>query len=61
MTSLPDRPNTALLVIDVQNDVVANAHKRDEVIATKPRRNEAITSEQADGSGGDVHPHWEIL
>ena len=33
MTSLPDRPNTALLVIDVQNDVVANAHKRDEVIA----------------------------
>ena len=33
MTSLPDRPNTALLVIDVQNAVVAGAHKRDEVIA----------------------------
>lgn len=33
MTSLRDRPNTALLVIDVQNDVVANAHRRDEVIA----------------------------
>jgi nicotinamidase-related amidase len=33
MTSLPDRPNTALLVVDVQNDVVANAHCRDEVIA----------------------------
>jgi nicotinamidase-related amidase len=33
MTSLPDRPNTALLVIDVQNDVVANAHLRDTVIA----------------------------
>lgn len=33
MTSLPDRPNTALLVIDVQNDVVAKAHRRDEVIA----------------------------
>lgn len=33
MTSLPGRPNTALLVIDVQNGVVANAHKRDEVIA----------------------------
>lgn len=33
MTSLRDRPNTALVVIDVQNDVVANAHERDEVIA----------------------------
>jgi nicotinamidase-related amidase len=33
MTSLRDRPNTALLVVDVQNVVVANAHRRDEVIA----------------------------
>ena len=33
MTSLRDRPHTALLVIDVQNDVVANAHQRDEVVA----------------------------
>jgi len=33
MTSLRDRPNTALLVVDVQNDVVANAHQREEVIA----------------------------
>jgi nicotinamidase-related amidase len=33
MTSLRDRPNTALLVIDVQNAVVADAHRRDEVIA----------------------------
>ena len=33
MTTLPDRPNTALLVIDVQNDVVANAHQRDDVVA----------------------------
>lgn len=33
MTSLSDRPNTALLVIDVQNDVVAAAHDRDGVIA----------------------------
>jgi nicotinamidase-related amidase len=33
MTTLPDRPNTALLVIDVQNDVVAGAYNRDEVIA----------------------------
>jgi nicotinamidase-related amidase len=33
MTSLSDRPNTALVVIDVQNDVVGNAYNRDKVIA----------------------------
>lgn len=33
MTTLPDRPQTALLVIDVQNDVVAGAHDREAVIA----------------------------
>ena len=33
MTSPRDRPNIALLVVDVQNAVVANAHRRDEVIA----------------------------
>jgi nicotinamidase-related amidase len=34
MTTLPNRPNTALLVIDVQNGVMAGAHNRDGVIAT---------------------------
>ena len=33
MTTLRGRPNTALLVVDVQNAVVANAHRRAEVIA----------------------------
>ena len=33
MTTLSDRPNTALVVIDVQNGVVAEAHQRDSVIA----------------------------
>ncbi|MDX6221106.1 MAG: hypothetical protein QOD91_160 [Frankiales bacterium] len=33
MTTLTDRPHTALLVIDVQKDVVANTHNRDGVIA----------------------------
>src|SRR2546421_10941009 len=33
MTTLPNRPNTALLVIDVQNGVVEGAHQRDEVVA----------------------------
>ena len=33
MTTLTDRPRTALLVVDVQNDVVAEAHDRDGVVA----------------------------
>lgn len=33
MTTLSDRPNTALLVIDVQNGVVADAYQRDAVVA----------------------------
>lgn len=33
MTKLSDRPNTALLVIDVQNGVVADVHERDAVVA----------------------------
>jgi nicotinamidase-related amidase len=33
MTTLTDRPKPALLVIDVQNGVVANAYNRDDVIA----------------------------
>jgi nicotinamidase-related amidase len=32
MTTLANRPNTALLVIDVQNGVVAQAHERDAVV-----------------------------
>ena len=34
MTTLPDRPHTALVVIDVQNGVVEGAHDRDAVVAT---------------------------
>ena len=33
MTTLQNRPNTALLVIDVQNGVVEGAHERDAVVA----------------------------
>ena len=32
MTTLTDRPATALLVIDVQNDVVDGAFRRDAVV-----------------------------
>ena len=33
MTTLDDRPNTALLVVDVQQGVVEGAHQRDAVVA----------------------------
>ncbi|MEU8706487.1 isochorismatase family protein [Streptomyces sp. NPDC048565] len=33
MTTLENRPNTALLVVDVQNDVVEGAHERDTIVA----------------------------
>src|SRR6266550_1588499 len=33
MTTLENRPNTALIVIDVQNGVVGGAHERDAVVA----------------------------
>ncbi|GHJ16697.1 MULTISPECIES: cysteine hydrolase family protein [unclassified Micromonospora] len=33
MTTLTDRPHTALLVVDVQNGVVRGAHDRDRVVA----------------------------
>ncbi|MEV0090961.1 isochorismatase family protein [Streptomyces sp. NPDC050738] len=32
MTTLPDRPSTALVIIDVQNDVVASAYDRDAIV-----------------------------
>jgi nicotinamidase-related amidase len=32
VTTLADRPNTALVVIDLQNEVVANAYRRDDVL-----------------------------
>ena len=33
MTTLENRPNTALLVVDLQNGVVAGAHERDAIVA----------------------------
>lgn len=37
MSTLTDRPGTALIVIDVQNDVMAGTHDRDAVIANIAR------------------------
>jgi nicotinamidase-related amidase len=51
MTTLTDRPNTALLVVDVQNDVVAGAYNRDAVVA-----NIAVLVEKA--RAGNVPVVW---
>jgi nicotinamidase-related amidase len=37
LTTLEDRPNCALLVVDVQNSVVEGAHERDSVVANVDR------------------------
>jgi nicotinamidase-related amidase len=37
MTTLQNRPNTALLIVDVQNGVVEGAHERDRVVANVGR------------------------
>ncbi|WP_029287230.1 isochorismatase family protein [Cellulomonas sp. HZM] len=46
MTTLTDRPRTALVVIDVQNDVVGEAHERDAVVANIASLVERARSEQ---------------
>ena len=49
MTTLENRPNTALLVIDVQNGVVGEAYDRDAVVA-----NIATLVDKARAAGVDV-------
>jgi nicotinamidase-related amidase len=49
MTTLPDRPNPALLIIDVQNGVVGEAYERDAVVA-----NVGSLLEKARAEGVDV-------
>jgi nicotinamidase-related amidase len=46
MTTLENRPNTALLVVDVQNGVVEGAHERDAVVANVGSLVERARSEQ---------------
>ena len=68
MTTLDNRPNTALLVVDVQNGVVAGASGRDDVVANigslveKARREEVPVvwvqhSSEALAPGSDA---WQI-
>ena len=54
MTTLTDRPRTALVVIDVQNDVVANAYERESVIAN-------INALVTDARTNDVPVIWVYL
>src|SRR5882672_10112209 len=46
MTTLENRPNTALLVVDVQNGVVGEAHERDAVVANIGRLVEKARAER---------------
>ena len=46
MTTLENRPNTALIVIDVQNGVVEGAHERDSVVANIGRLVDRARQEQ---------------
>src|SRR3954464_774495 len=46
MTSLGGRPNTALLVVDVQNGAVEGAHERDAVVGNVARLVEKARREE---------------
>lgn len=69
MTTLTDRSKTALLVIDVQNGVVANAYERDGVIANinalvTKARNEDIPVIWVQHSGDDLQmdsDNWKYV
>ena len=69
MTTLENRPNTALLVIDVQNGVVAGAHQRDAVVANinglvEKARREAVPVVWVQHSSDDLpigSDQWRIV
>jgi nicotinamidase-related amidase len=70
MTTLDNRPNTALLVIDVQNAVVAEAYERDAVVANvrslvaKARRERipVVWVQHSDDEGlVNGSDHWQIV
>ena len=69
MTTLENRPNTALLVVDVQNGAVAGAHERDAVVANlgslveKARRQQVPIVWVQHSDEGLVHgsDEWRIV
>jgi nicotinamidase-related amidase len=69
MTTLENRPHTALLVIDVQNGVVAEAHERDGIVANmgslveKARREQVpvVWVQHADEHLAEGSDEWQIV
>jgi nicotinamidase-related amidase len=69
MTTLKHRPNTALLVVDVQNGVVAGAHERGAVVANistlveRARQDETpvIWVQQTDERLAEGSDDWQIV
>lgn len=69
MTTLENRPNTALLVIDVQNGVVAGAFERDAVVANvgslveKARREQVpvVWVQHSDNQLARGSDDWQIV
>lgn len=69
MTTLDKRPNTALLVVDVQNGVVREAHARDAVVANvrsvveKARREQVpvVWVQHSDASLARETDDWRIV
>ena len=70
MTTLENRPNTALLVVDVQNGVVAGGHERDAVVANiatlveKARQDgvPVVWVQHSDGEGLTIgNDNWQIV
>jgi nicotinamidase-related amidase len=69
MATFEDRPNTALLVVDVQNDVVGAAHARDAIVANigtlvEKARREAVPViwvQHSDEELARATAAWEIV
>jgi nicotinamidase-related amidase len=69
MSTLSNRPNTALLVIDVQNGVVTGSHARDEVVANistlvDRARNDDVPVVWVRHASGELEPGsdaWQIV
>jgi nicotinamidase-related amidase len=69
MTTLTNRPNTALLVVDAQNAALERAHERDAVVATVGRLVESARREgvavvwvqHSDDQLARESPGWQIV
>ena len=60
MTTLDNRPNTALIVIDVQNGVVVGNHERDAVVASLVGKFPLLRRRAGDDQRGGVLDQDEL-